>query len=284
MVERVGVIGAGTMGVSVSADLLLNGMEVVLVDLTSSILEKAEENIRNTVRFAPLAKPSLPKLSEEAIRNGLLLTTDIADISSCSIIVENITEQVEAKKELYRLLEPHCREEAIIGVNTSCIPVTKIGSFTGRPDKVVGIHLMNPVFLKPAVEVITGTHTSADTLRVMMEFLSRLNKKGIVVSDSAGFVTNRISHLFMNEAAFVVYEQVADPAAVDEIFKKCYGHAMGPLETADLIGIDTVVDSLRVLYEYYQDSKFRCCPLLSRMVDAGHLGKKSGRGFYRYAH
>lgn len=141
---------------------------------------------------------------------------------------------------------------------------------------------MNPVPLIHAVEVIKGYHTSKETIEETKDFLEKLGKEAIIVNDNPGFVSNRLSHIFMNEAAFVVQDQVADPVDVDNIFKKCYGHKMGPLETADLIGLDTVVKSLKVLYDTYQDPKFKCCPLLARMVDAGLLGKKSGKGFYDY--
>jgi 3-hydroxybutyryl-CoA dehydrogenase len=167
-------------------------------------------------------------------------------------------------------------------VNTSCISITKIGAITKRPDRVVGTHFMNPVPMMKAVEVIKGFYTSEKTIQRTKDLLTSLNKEGIVVNDFPGFVSNRISHLMMNEAAFIVQDQVADIKTVDEIFKKCYSHKMGPLETADLIGIDTVVESLQVLYDSYQDPKFRCCPLLKKMVDAGLLGRKSGRGFYEY--
>jgi 3-hydroxybutyryl-CoA dehydrogenase len=146
----------------------------------------------------------------------------------------------------------------------------------------VGIHLMNPVHLKPTVEVIRGFHTSDDSIGVLLHLLSRLGKEAIVVEDMPGFVSNRISHLFMNEAAFVLQDQVASAEKIDQIFKKCFGHRMGPLETADLIGLDTVMRSLDVLYESFQDSKYRCCPLLRKLVHAGHLGRKSGQGFYVY--
>jgi 3-hydroxybutyryl-CoA dehydrogenase len=142
---------------------------------------------------------------------------------------------------------------------------------------------MNPVFLKSTVEVIRGFHTSEVTLSMLDTLLKQMGKESIVVNDYPGFVSNRISHLFMNEAIYVVQDQVALPEQVDSIFKKCYGHAMGPLETADLIGLDTVMHSIDVLYDSYHDSKFRCCPLLKKMVQAGHLGKKSGKGFYKYA-
>src|SRR6185436_18337484 len=168
------------------------------------------------------------------------------------------------------------------GANTSCISITQIASVTRRPANIVGIHLMNPVHLKPTVEVIRGFHTSEGAMDTLLQLFSRLNKQAIVVEDLPGFVSNRISHLFMNEAAFVLQDNVASAEQIDLIFKKCFGHKMGPLETADLIGLDTVMLSLDVLHESFRDPKFRCCPLLRKLVHAGHLGRKTGRGFHAY--
>jgi len=172
--------------------------------------------------------------------------------------------------------------EICFGANTSCISITQIASATRRPANVVGIHLMNPVHLKPTVEVIRGFHTSDRAVDTLLQLFSLLNKEAIIVEDLPGFVSNRISHLFMNEAAFVLQDNVATAEKIDLIFKKCFGHKMGPLETADLIGLDTVMRSLDVLYESFQDPKYRCCPLLRKLVYAGHLGRKSGKGFHVY--
>jgi 3-hydroxybutyryl-CoA dehydrogenase len=172
--------------------------------------------------------------------------------------------------------------EVCFGANTSCISITRIGSVTRRPAKVVGVHLMNPVHLKPTVEVIRGFHTADCTVGTLLQLFARLDKEAIVVEDMPGFVSNRISHLFMNEAAFVLQDSVATAEQIDAIFRKCFGHKMGPLETADLIGLDTVMRSLDVLHESFQDPKYRCCPLLRKLVHAGHLGRKAGKGFYAY--
>jgi 3-hydroxybutyryl-CoA dehydrogenase len=281
--KKVGVIGAGTMGTGVTVDLVLHGIYTVLVDISENTLEKAKAEITKSIRFAPLVHKGAPKVPVKEAMEKITFTTDLSQVADCDAVVENVTEDWNVKEPVYRELDKICKPEAIFGVDTSCISITKIASLTGRPDKVIGMHFMNPVFAKPVIEVMRGFHTSDETIKQTEEFLALLDKKAIVVNDYPGFVTNRISHLFMNEAMWVVQDQVATPEDVDKIFKNCFGHTMGPLETADLIGLDTVMQSLHVLYESYQDPKFRCCPLLKKMVDAGLLGRKSGKGFYDYS-
>jgi 3-hydroxybutyryl-CoA dehydrogenase len=167
-------------------------------------------------------------------------------------------------------------------VNTSALPITKVASVTSRPEQVIGVHFMNPVPMKTCVELIPGQHTSAETVRRTRELLAAMGKKVVDVKDTCGFISNRVLMLTVNEAAFLVHEGVATAEAVDEVFRSCFGHPMGPLETADLIGVDTVLYSVEVLYEHYNDSKYRPCPLLRTMTDAGLHGRKSGRGFYEY--
>jgi 3-hydroxybutyryl-CoA dehydrogenase len=281
--KKVGVIGAGTMGAGVTVDLVLHGIYTVLVDISEKTLEKAKAEITKSIRFAPLVHKGAPKVPVNEAMEKITFTTDLCQVADCDAVLENVTEDWNVKVPVYRELDKTCKPEAIFGVDTSCISITKIASLTGRPDKVIGMHFMNPVFAKPVIEVMRGFHTSDETIKHTEELLAQLDKKAIIVNDYPGFVTNRISHLFMNEAMWVVQDQVASAEDVDKIFKKCFGHTMGPLETADLIGLDTVMQSLHVLYESYQDPKFRCCPLLKKMVDAGLLGRKSGKGFYDYS-
>lgn len=280
--KNIGVIGAGNIGLGVATDLVLHGINTVLVDISPDQLEKARSEIIKNVRFAPLLSKNSPKVTKEEAQQRIIYTTEIIDVVPCEFIVENVTEDWDIKDKIYRQLDQITAPEVCFGVNTSCISITKVGSITKRPDKVVGIHFMNPVHLIPTVEVIRGHHTSDETLEKISELFVQLNKQAIVVNDLPGFVSNRISHLFMNEAAFVYQDQVATVEQIDNIFKKCFGHTMGPLETADLIGLDTVMNSLDVLYESYHDPKFRCCPLLRKLVYAGHLGRKTGKGFYEY--
>ena len=280
--ERVGVLGAGNIGIGVVTDLVLHGLDAVVVDLSQEQLKRAEAEVLKSIRFAPLLLKGAPRLTREEALKRLVFTTDVNQVASCDFVIENVTENWDTKRRVYESLDRVAPPTVCFGANTSCISITRIASVTKRPAQVVGIHLMNPVHLKPTVEVIRGHHTSDDTLCILKQLFAQLRKEAIVVGDLPGFVSNRISHLFMNEAAFVFQDGLATAAEIDAIFKKCFGHKMGPLETADLIGLDTVMHSLDVLYDSYHDPKFRCCPLLRKMVDAGLLGRKTGRGFHVY--
>jgi 3-hydroxybutyryl-CoA dehydrogenase len=280
--NRIGVLGAGTIGTGVITDLVMHGLQAVVVDRSPEALTRSKAQVLENVRLAPLMSKTLPRVSRAEALERLELTTELAAVASCDFIVENVYEDWAVKRPLYEQLDRLVPAQVCFGPNTSCIPITQIASVTRRPDRVVGIHFMNPVHLVPTAEVIRGVHTSDHAVEVLLELFALLGKQAVMVQDAPGFVSNRISHLFMNEAVFVLQEGVADAASVDAIFRKCFGHKMGPLETADLIGLDTVMRSLDVLYQSFQDSKYRCCPLLRKMVQAGHLGRKTGKGFYVY--
>ncbi len=268
------------MGRGVAQVFSEHGFEVILVDNHEEALKEAEKAIYNSCRLSKFQNKNAE--NPEKILARIYFSNKLKEIEDSDFIVENITEHVDSKLKLYPLLDKLSKEGVILAANTSCISITKIAATTGRRENVLGVHFMNPVSAIPAVEVIRGFYTSEDTIQTTLSLLGKIDKEGIIVKDLPGFVANRISHLMMNEAAFIVQDQCAKVEDVDAIFRKCYGHKMGPLETADLIGLDTVVNSLEVLYDAYQDPKFRCCPLLKNMVDAGLLGRKTSHGFYKY--
>ncbi|MGJ8688144.1 MAG: 3-hydroxyacyl-CoA dehydrogenase family protein [Gammaproteobacteria bacterium] len=282
MISTLGVVGAGVMGRGVAQAAAQKGMRVVLVDLTDEVLAAAENEIRQELRFAAMLNKGPETHSVDEVCERIEFTTDLTKLAEVDFLVENVSEKVAIKQELYPQLDSICKNDCVFAVNTSAISISKVGSWTQRQDKVVGMHFMNPVPMKPLVEVIRAFHTSDATIDTAKEFLAQLGKAAVVVNDMPGFVSNRILMLTVNEAVFVVQDQVSTARDVDRIFKGCFGHKMGPLETADLIGLDTILFSLEVLYESYNDPKFRPAPLLRKMVDAGLHGRKSGQGFFKY--
>jgi 3-hydroxybutyryl-CoA dehydrogenase len=270
------------MGTGVAQLLAEGGHRVVLVDISEAALERARVAIGQSVRLASLVRPSARRHDPGEVLDRIRLTTDLGDIHDVDLVVENVTERWETKRGLYAEMERICPPGTVFGVNTSAIPITRIASVTRRPALVVGMHFMNPAPLKPTVELIRGYHTSDATLERATSLLASVGRRSIVVNDSSGFVTNRVLMLMINEAICLLHEGVADSATIDRLFKECIGHPMGPLETADLIGLDTVLLSLEVIYDNFDDSKYRPCPLLRKLVDAGLLGRKAGRGFHSY--
>jgi len=280
--QTVAIIGAGVMGCATALDIARQGYTVILKDVSQEALDKASKIIKSEYRAVCMMNPDYASVNFETIFSAIYLQSNYVGIDKAHIVIENINESVKDKLEEYRRLSEVCRHETIFALNTSCISITKLAASLPDPKKVIGVHFMNPVPLKKMVEVIRGELTSKETEDSLIEFLKKLHKTPIVINDSSGFVSNRLSHLLMNEAAFIVQDGIATVQQIDSIMKQGFGHKMGPLETADLIGLDTVVDSLDILYQSYQDPKYRCCPLLRKMVDAGYLGQKSGRGFYAY--
>lgn len=281
--KKIGVIGAGVMGVGVSQALAQTDHDVVLIDINNDILDHAKGEIYQNIRLGRMfAKSQADEKSPAEITARITFTTDYEQLHDVDFVVENSTEKWDIKKEIYPQLDTICPKETVFAANTSCISITRIGSVTNRADRIVGMHFMNPVPMKSTAEVIKGYHTSEQSLGIAKQFLAGMNKDCIVVNDSPGFVSNRVLMLTINEAAFLLHEGVSNARDVDQIFKKCFGHTMGPLETADLIGLDTILYSIEVLHESFADSKYRPCPLLQKMVDAGLYGRKSGQGFYTY--
>lgn len=281
--KTIGVVGAGVMGVGVAQNLAQTGHEVVLLDLSQEILDRARQEIRTGVRTSALLNPQSGLTNDpRAVLERIRFTTDDSQLAGVQYVVENATEKWEVKQQVYKRLDAICAPGVSFAANTSAIPITRIAALTQRQPRIIGMHFMNPVPMKPMVEVIRGYHTSDDTVEEGRRFLLGMKKEAVVVKDSPGFVSNRVLMLTINEAAFLVHEQVASPSEIDQIFKGCFGHKMGPLETADLIGLDTILLSIEVLYDAFSDSKYRPCPLLRKMVDAGLHGRKSGQGFFTY--
>jgi 3-hydroxybutyryl-CoA dehydrogenase len=268
------------MGTGVAQDLAQNGHQVVLVDNNPDALDAALAKIELDCRLSRMLGG--PAVDAEAVLARITVGTSLELLAESEVVIENITEDWELKSALYAQLDVACKADTVFVANTSAIPITKLAALTSRPDKVMGVHFMNPVPMKAACEFIPGYHTSEQTQDTVRALLDSMGKKSIPVNDSPGFVSNRVLMLTVNEAAFLVHEGVADAKTVDEVFRSCFGHPMGPLETADLIGVDTILYSVEVLYEQFNDSKYRPCPLLKKMTDAGLHGRKSGEGFYTY--
>ncbi|CDH32262.1 3-hydroxyacyl-CoA dehydrogenase family protein [Xenorhabdus bovienii] len=279
---KISIIGAGVMGLDTAMVCAAYDHDVLLIDKDPHVLENIASRISSEFRLYRMLEPTLKSVDISKLKERIRITQRYEEIEGSDWVIENVKEDWSAKQSVYEKITPYLNAKTYVAANTSCISITKIAASLPFPQQVIGLHFMNPVLIKKCVEVIKGFHTSEQTLDSAKQFLASLKKNAVVVEDFPGFVSNRLSHLFMNEAAFLVQDGVATPQDIDRIFKDGYGHAMGPLETADLIGLDTVVNSLHVLYESYQDPKYRCCPLLKKMVEAGNLGRKNGKGFFNY--
>jgi len=278
--EKVAVIGAGVIGCGVAQCLAEADYEVMLIDVSAERLEWGRKQIRQGLRQRLLS--GAKGLDVTACLGRIHTTEDYQVLSDRTYVIENVTEDLPLKLGIYARMDQICPPECIFAANTSTIPVARLAEATVRPAQLVGIHFMNPVPLKPAVEVIHSPETAAATLERTHSLLKTIGKEWISVKDAPGFVSNRVLMLTVNEAVQVVAEGVSSAADVDRVFRSCFGHSMGPLETADLIGLDTIVKSLESLEELLGDRKFRPADLLVATVAQGHLGRKSGQGFYSY--
>ncbi|HEY5158830.1 MAG TPA: 3-hydroxybutyryl-CoA dehydrogenase [Anaerolineales bacterium] len=281
MVKIVGVLGAGQMGNGIAHVLAQHEYQVRLYDVFPAQIEKALKTIeKNLGRQAE--KGQLPADSVPAILGRITVVKDLSGFADCNLVVEAASENEALKLDLFRQLDQAVNKDAILATNTSSISITRIAAVTKRPDKVIGMHFMNPVPVMQLVEVIRGLATSAETFQVIASLVEKLGKVMAVSQDYPGFIVNRILMPMINEAIFALYEGIATAEDIDKGMKLGTNHPMGPLALADLIGLDTVLAIITVLYEGFKDPKFRPCPLLVKMVNAGYLGKKSGRGFYTY--
>jgi 3-hydroxybutyryl-CoA dehydrogenase len=280
-IERVGVIGAGTMGNGIAHVFARSGYQVMLCDVDQRFLDRALATVgKNLDR--EVARGKITGGDRAAALQRIVPVLERAQLASCDFVIEAATEKFEIKAEIFRDLDRICRSEVLLASNTSSISITRLAAATGRPEKIIGMHFFNPVPVMKLVEVIRGLATAQESFEIVRDLALKLDKTPVEVNDAPGFVSNRVLMPLLNEAMYAVMEGVATPEAVDEVFKLGMAHPMGPLSLVDFIGLDVCLDIMRVLQDGLGDPKYRPCPLLIKMVDAGWLGKKSGRGFYKY--
>ncbi len=281
-IKRVGVIGAGTMGSGIAQVFAQAGFKVQLVDVSQPMLDRARKSIEVSLgKF--VEKGKLTPVARDECFKHLSMTTELEALTPAEFVVEAIIEHFEEKRALFSALDVVTHPDAIFASNTSSISITKIAAATRRPDKVLGMHFMNPVPLMTLVELVRGQSTSDASMQIAHDLVKALGKNGVEAADYPGFIANRILMPMLNEAFFAVMEGVGTPDAIDAVMKGGMNHPMGPLALADLIGLDVCLAILNVLHDGFGDPKYRACPLLKRMVAAGQLGRKSGHGFYVYA-
>ena len=278
--KTVAVIGAGQMGQGIAQVFATAGYRVILNDIDKSAIEKGMSTLERSL--AKLAQKGLLTEKPEIIVARISASTDFSSLAAAGLVVEAATENEQLKHKIFSQLDKICSGTTILASNTSSISITRLAAVTSRPEKVIGLHFMNPVPLMKLVEVIKGLQTDDATYAVMLDVVDRLHKTAVTSQDRPGFIVNRILMPMINEAVFTLYEGVASAEEIDEAMKLGVAHPMGPLALADLIGLDTCLSIMQVLHDGFSDSKYRPCPLLKQRVDAGYLGRKSGRGFYCY--
>ena len=280
-IKTIGVIGAGTMGSGIAQAFSAKGFSVILQDVSNAALEKGVATISNSLDRLIKKGVATPDEKVQTLKH-ISSTTNVADLAKADLVIEAATENESVKIKILQGVEAVLRPETIIATNTSSLSITKLAAATRRPDKMVGMHFFNPVPMMALVEIIRGLQTSEATIDAVTELAKALDKTPIGVKNSAGFVVNRVLCPMINEAIFVYSEGLASAAEIDEGMKLGCNHPIGPLALADLIGLDVLLAVMDVLYRAFEDPKYRAAPLLKEMVDAGYLGRKSGRGFYTY--